>query len=196
MNTIGIFSRRWVSSCWSSGPDIPGIATSRRRQPVSLTNSDARNASADANASAAKPNCRNKSGSASRMDSSSSTTDTNDGSGIMNASSSCRARQLLAHWNRKQKGGTWTVIRLCPKTAVMSLDDGAADGEADTHAVAFRRVEGVEQLGQVLRVDADSGIAHAHPDTIAVPVFFGSDQQLPRAIVHGGHRIRGVADQV
>src|SRR4026207_127187 len=89
---------------------------------------------------------------------------------------------LLAHWNRKQKGGTWTVIRLCPKTAAMSLDDGAADGEADTHAVAFRRVEGVEQLGHVLRVDADAGIAHAHAHPIAVPVFFGSDQQLPRAI--------------
>src|SRR6476660_7010058 len=101
----------------------------------------------------------------------------------------------LAHWNRKQKGGTWTVIRLCPKTAVMSLDDGAADGEADTHAVAFRRVEGVEQLGHALRVDADAGIAHAHAHTIVV-LLFGSDQQLPRPIVHGGHRIRGVAEQV
>src|SRR6185369_7567025 len=123
----------------------------------SVTNSDARNASADANVSAAKPNCRNKSGSASRMDSSSSTTDTNDGLGIMNASSWCPSR-FLAHWNRKQKSGPRTVIRLCPKTAVMSLDDGAADGEADSHAVAFRRVEGVEQLGHVLRVDADAGI--------------------------------------
>src|SRR5690348_10805124 len=101
----------------------------------------------------------------------------------------------LAHWNRKQKGGTWTVIRLSPKTALMSLDDGAADGEADTHAVAFRRVEGVEQFGHVLRVDADAGIAHAHAHTIAVLVL-GSDQQLPRPIVDGGHRIRGVADQV
>src|SRR4026209_2491622 len=91
----------------------------------------------------------------------------------------------LAHWNRKQKGGTWTVIRLCPKTAVMSLDDGAADGEADTHGVAFRRVEGVEQLGQVLRVDADSGIAQRHPDTIAAPGL-GSDQPPPRRGLHCG----------
>src|SRR6185436_15361829 len=100
-----------------------------------------------------------------------------------------------AHWNRKQKGGPWTVVRLRPKTAVMFLDDGAADGEANTHAVAFRRVEGVEQLGHVLRVDTDAGIAHAHAHTIALLVL-GSDQQLPRPIVHGGHRIRGVADQV
>src|SRR5262245_34663695 len=101
----------------------------------------------------------------------------------------------LGHWNGKQEGGTWTVIRLCPKMAVMSLDDGAADGEANTHAVALRRVEGVEQLGHVPRVDADADIAHAHAHTIAVLVF-GSDQQLPRPIVHGGHRIRGVADQI
>jgi len=77
----------------------------------------------------------------------------------------------------------------------MSLDDGATDGEADAHALAFRRVEGIEQLGQVLRVDADAGIAHGHPDTIAVLVF-GSDQQPPRPILNGSHRIRGVADQV
>src|SRR5262245_8908945 len=102
----------------------------------------------------------------------------------------------LARWNRKQKGGARTFIRLCPKTAVMSLDDGAADGQADTHPVAFRRVEGVEQLGHVLRVDADPGIADAHAHTVAVVVLFGSDQQLPRPIVDGGHRIRGVADQI
>src|SRR5262245_24903262 len=100
----------------------------------------------------------------------------------------------VAHWNRKQKGGTWAVIRLCPETAVVSLDDGAADGEADSHAVAFRRVEGLEQLGHVLRVDADPGIAHAHAHTIAVLVFFGSDQQLPWPIVRGSHGIRRVAD--
>ena len=49
---------------------------SRIRQLVSSTTSDARNASAEENAWAAKPNCRSKSGSDSRTDSSSSTTDT------------------------------------------------------------------------------------------------------------------------
>src|SRR5687768_18204865 len=49
------------------------------RHLVAPTTSDARNASADENASAAKPNCRSKSGSDSRTDSSSSTTDTSDG---------------------------------------------------------------------------------------------------------------------
>ena len=78
MNTIGIVCRRLASSCCRSGPDIPGIATSRIRQLVWLTTSEARNASADENASAAKPNCRTMSGSDSRTDSSSSTTDTSE----------------------------------------------------------------------------------------------------------------------
>src|SRR5215470_16649846 len=51
---------------------------SRIRQLVKLTNSDARNASADPNALAAKPNWRSKSGSDSRTDSSSSTIDTSE----------------------------------------------------------------------------------------------------------------------
>src|SRR4029077_11538534 len=55
MNTIGIGCRRRVSSCCRSGPDMPSIATSRMRHWVRLTNSDARNASADENARTAKP---------------------------------------------------------------------------------------------------------------------------------------------
>ena len=65
---------------------------------------------------------------------------------------------------------------------MMSFDDGAADREADTHAVAFRCVEGVKQLVHALGVDAHARIPHTHAHTIAV-LPFGSDQQLPRAIV-------------
>jgi hypothetical protein len=61
---------------------MPGIATSRTRQRVSPRASDARNASADENAWAAKPNCRSRSGSDSRTDSSSSTTATSERSVI------------------------------------------------------------------------------------------------------------------
>src|SRR5688500_12083697 len=65
---------------------MPGIAKSRSRQLVSLTTSDARNASADENARAAKPSSRSKSGSDSRTDSSSSTTDTSERLAVMSAS--------------------------------------------------------------------------------------------------------------
>src|SRR6516225_3605450 len=169
---------------------------SRRRQLVSLTTSEARNASADENASAANPNSRSKSGSDSRTHSSSSTTDTSERLSVMTASSRHRvwnARRTAG--NGKREGGTGTVVCLRPQTSMMSLDDGATNGEPDTHAVGFRCVEGVEQLVHVVGVDAHAGIPHAHPDTVAV-LPFGSDQQLPRAIVHVSHRVADVAEEV
>src|SRR6476619_2381181 len=63
---------------------MPGIEMSRSRQRVSPRVSEARNASADENARAQKPNCRIKSGNDSRTDSSSSTTDTSERSRVMN----------------------------------------------------------------------------------------------------------------
>ena len=78
---------------------------------------------------------------------------------------------------------------------MMSLDDGAADGESDSHAVALRRVERVEQLVHALTVEAHAGIPHGQAHMFAV-FPFGSDQQLPGAIVHARHRVRGVAEQV
>src|SRR5262245_8658473 len=169
---------------------------SRRRQLVSLTTSDARNASADENASAAKPNSRSKSGSDSRTDSSSSTIDTSERLSVMSASSRRRVwNTRRTAGNGKREGGTRTVVCLCPETSMMSLDDGATNGEPDTHAVGFRCVEGVEQLVHVVGVDAHAGIPHAHADTAAV-LPFGSDQQLPRAIVHVNHRIGGIAEEV
>ena len=78
---------------------------------------------------------------------------------------------------------------------MMSLDDGAADGEPDSHAVALRRVEGVEQPVHALTVDAHARVPDGHAHTIArLP--FCSDQQLPRAILHVDHRVRGVAEQI
>src|SRR5205823_3933245 len=132
----------------------------------------------------------------SRTDSSSSTIDTSERLSIMSASSRCRTHHAL--WTAghgKGECGTWAIVWLCPETAVMSFDDGAADGEADTHAVAFRCVEGVKQLVHALGVDAHAGIPHAHTHTVAF-VPFGSDQQLPRAIVDTHHRVGGVAEQV
>src|SRR5215472_11040964 len=169
---------------------------SRRRQLVSLTTSDARNASADENASAVKPNSRSKSGSDSRTDSSSSTTDISERLPVMSASSRCRVwNALWATGNGKREGGTGTVVSLCPQTPMMSLDNGTTDGEPDAHAVGFRCVEGVKQLGHVLGGDAHAGIPYAHAHTIA-GFEFGADQQLPRAVVHVNHRVGGVAQQV
>ena len=97
--------------------------------------------------------------------------------------------------NGKREGGTRAVVRLCPEATVVSLDDGAADKQPDAHAVALRRVEGIEQAIRALAVEARASIPNSHADTIAV-LSFGLNQQLPRAIVHVGHRVRGVAKQI
>ena len=75
-----------------------------------------------------------------------------------------------------------------PKGDRVSLDNGAADGEPDPHAVALRRVEGLEQALRALAVEARAGIPHGHTDTIAL-LSLGSNQQLARAIVHASHRL-------
>src|SRR6476646_2744165 len=49
----------------------------------------------------------------------------------------CGCRVGDALWiagNRKREGGARPVIRFYPEPPVMSLDDGAAHGEPDTHA--------------------------------------------------------------
>src|SRR5262249_23034501 len=56
MNTIGICCPSVVSSRCKSGPDIPGIFTSRIRQCVRLIASEARNSWADEKAAAVNPN--------------------------------------------------------------------------------------------------------------------------------------------
>ena len=78
---------------------------------------------------------------------------------------------------------------------MMSFDDGATDGESDTHPVTFCCVEGVKQLVHDLRVDPDAGIAYHYADTIA-PLSLGSDQQLPWPVVNAHHRVGSIAQQV
>ena len=77
----------------------------------------------------------------------------------------------------------------------MFLDDRAADREPETHAIALRRIEGIEQLVHALRVNAYASIPYACTHAIAV-LSLGSDQQMPGAIVHVGHCVGGVAEQV
>jgi len=78
---------------------------------------------------------------------------------------------------------------------MMTLDDRAADGKADSHAVTFRCIERVKELVHDLRVDPHAGVSNACAHAIFV-LPFCSDQQLPRPIVHVNHRVRGVAEQV
>ena len=45
-----------------------------------------------------------------------------------------------------------------PETTFVALNDGAADREADAHPVALCRVERVEELPEVLWVDAQCAL--------------------------------------
>src|SRR5436190_1134436 len=164
MNTIGIGCRRRVSSCCRSGPDMPAIATSRMRQWVWLTNSDARNASADENAWTAKPNCRSKSGSDSRTDSSSSTTETSERWTITNASCGCRVRRACGiAGNGERERGAGAVIRFTPQTATMLFDNRSADGQSDAHATALGGEEGLKELVHDVGLEANADILHRQP---------------------------------
>jgi hypothetical protein len=77
----------------------------------------------------------------------------------------------------------------------MSLDDGAADGKSDSHAVVLSCVESLEQPLRSLRLESDPRIFHAKAHPVSV-VSFGSDEQLPRAIFDAAHRVRGVPEQI
>jgi len=78
---------------------------------------------------------------------------------------------------------------------MMGFDDGATDREADSHASSLRRVEGVKESLRIVWTEAHAGILNGQAHTIAV-VVFGPDQELPRTILDGAHRFRGVQEQV
>ena len=60
---------------------------------------------------------------------------------------------------------------------MMSLDDGPADREPDTHAAALRCMEGIEELVHGLAVNADTAVPHHDTHAVAM-LSLGSDQQL------------------
>src|SRR5580704_4169306 len=172
---------------------MPGMPTSRIKQLVRPTYSEARNSSADENERAVKPNSLSKSGSDSRTDSSSSTTDTSDLGIILGSSSRIRCTSLSR--NGKRKSGARTVVRFRPKTAMMALDYGTTDGKSDSHAVVLGCIKSLKKSVHCLGIKADARILYGEPHLI-VCASFRSDLQLPWTIVHGAHGVRGVLEQI
>ena len=78
---------------------------------------------------------------------------------------------------------------------MMALDNRSANRYAYSHTIILRCIEGFEKSVYSLRVQTDSRIFHAKPHTIAF-ASFGSDQQLPRTVVDGAHRVGCVPDKV
>lgn len=78
---------------------------------------------------------------------------------------------------------------------MMALDDGAAHGQANSHAFGFRCVEGLKELFRGPGVETNSRIPNGQEDTL-FPVRSGSDHHLPRAILDGAQGVCGVPQQV
>src|SRR5438477_8140357 len=108
----------------------------------------------------------------------------------------CRVRR--ACWsagNGKGKRRAGPVIRFAPQTTTMLFDDGTADGQSDAHSIALGRVEGLKELVHDVGLEANADILHRQAHTITF-VTFSSDEELSRTIVHAGHRVRSIAEQV
>src|SRR5437773_12158548 len=108
------------------------------------------------------------------------------------------SRVLCALWNAgngKSKRGAGPVVRFSPQTTTVLFDDGTADGQSDAHATALSGVEGLEDLVHGMGLEAHADILHRQAHTIAF-IAFSSDQELSRTIVHAGHRVGPVAEQV
>src|SRR6185295_9191351 len=78
---------------------------------------------------------------------------------------------------------------------MMSLDDRAADRQADSHSIGLRCIESFKKFVRAFRREPDSRIAYAKMDPIAL-IPSGLDQQLLGATVNAHHRVRCVSYQV
>ena len=78
---------------------------------------------------------------------------------------------------------------------MMPLDNGAADRQADAHAIVLCRVESVEQPVGVLRREAHPRVLHQNAYVVAV-ILLSPDQQSPWSIINTTHRVRGILEEI
>src|SRR6516165_5629966 len=108
--------------------------------------------------------------------------------------SELRRSDLLGRNRKLKQGSTWLACR-GPKPSPMSLNDRAADRQAQTHALRLGRVEGFKEAWEALRRQPRPGIPH--PDAHAFRlVGFRADTQFAPAVTVAAHRLDGVDDQV
>jgi hypothetical protein len=97
--------------------------------------------------------------------------------------------------DNKRKCTSRPIVRCRPEASLVSLNNGFAHGEPDSHSVDLGRVERLEDPFRSLRRNTDARIFHAEPDLI-LPVRLSSDDQLSWAIVNCSHCIGTVSKQV
>src|SRR5262245_38337930 len=151
-------------------PLSSGILTSVMTQPVWTVGATSRNATADSYVRTSIPADPSWKASASRTASSSSMTWTLDLSGGI--AEILPARGPYGEPKDRSAAG----IGLHRDLPAVGLDNGAADRQADTHAVALVGDKGLEELRHQLRRDPGPRVGHADGYHIVVTGCSGDDE--------------------
>src|SRR5260221_2659761 len=170
-------------------PLSSGILTSVMMQPVRRVGATCRKATADSYVRTSMPADPNWKASAWRTASSSSITWTMDLSGGIAEILPPRGPQ------REAKDRPAAGIGLHRDLSTVGLDNGAADRQADTHAVALVGDKGLEELRHQFRRDPGAGVGHADGDHIVVAGCGGNDEFASLRRLHGLDRISQQVEQ-
>src|SRR6516165_10620893 len=95
--------------------------------------------------------------------------------------------------HREAKNRSTRGIGLHRDPSAVGLDNGAADRQADTHAVALIGDKGLEELRHQFRRDPGPGVGHADCDHFVVADCGGNDELASLRHLHG---FDGIAQQV
>src|SRR5262245_28879210 len=168
-------------------PLSSGILTSVMMQPVWTVGATSRKTAADSYVCTSRPADPSWKASAWRTASSSSITWTMDLSGgIVEI---LPGRGPYGELKDRSAGG----IGLHRDLPAVRLDNGAADRQADAHAVALVGDEGLEELRHQFRRDPGAGVGHADGDHIVIAGHGGNDEFASLRRCHG---LDGIAQQV
>src|SRR6516162_9029951 len=151
-------------------PLSSGILTSVMMQPVWTVGATSRKTAADSYVRTSMPADPSWKASAWRTASSSSITWTMDLSGGIARILSARGPQ------REAKDRSTAGIGLHRDLSAVGLDNGAADRQADTHAVALVGDKGLEELRHQFRRDPGAGVGHADGNHVVVAGGGGDDE--------------------
>src|SRR5215468_3582191 len=164
-------------------PLSSGILTSVMMQPLSTVGATSRNTAADSYVRTSMPADPSWKASASRTASSSSITWTMDlSAGI--------ARILSGRGSQREAKDRSTVgIGLRRDLSAVGLDNGAADRQADTHAVALVGDKGLEELRHQFLRDPGPGVGHADGNHVVVAGCGGNNELASLRCCHGLDRI-------
>src|SRR5258708_33138573 len=102
---------------------------------------------------------------------------------------------FVASWQRELKDRAARLIRCCPQTTAMRLDDRTADRQSHAHAIALGRVESVEDVFQVRPVQSGAGIADGQKHTVRF-VCGRADTQISLSVADGSYSFDTIDDQI